>query len=103
MPRKYFETKLNYHLKPFSLADKIYYNSELDNPATEDKDESFKSEQYLADEAFIARVAQADTKAGYDYNQNPMHAGAYKVKKWEQGQSIQAGSQRKLYFWQTVT
>jgi len=98
MPRKYFETKLNYHLKPFSLADKNYYNPDLDNPATEDKDESFKSEQYLADEAFIARVAQADNKVGYDYNQNPMHAGAYKVKKWEQGQSIQLEANENYIF-----
>jgi len=99
MPRKYFETKLNYHLKPFSLADKNYYNPELDNPATEDKDESFKSEQYLADEAFINKVTTlSDANVGYDYNQNPMHAGAYKVKKWEQGQSIQLEANENYIF-----
>ena len=47
---------------------------------------------------FIARVAQADTKAGYDYNQNPMHAGAYRVKKWEQGQSIQLEANENYIF-----
>lgn len=88
MPRKYFESKLNYHLEPFSLVDKTYYDPEKDNPATEEVDESFKSEKFLADEAFINKVVAADAAVNYDYMRNPMHAGAYKVQKWEQGQSI---------------
>lgn len=82
MPAHYFEKNFQYTLKPYSLLDKKYYDPSKDNPATQEKDESFKSEQYLADEAFILKATQGE------YNQAPMHAGAYKVKKWERGQSL---------------
>lgn len=82
MPAHYFEQNYQYILKPYSLLDKTYYDPAKDNPATQDKDESYKSEQYLADEAFILKATQGE------YNQAPMHAGAYRVKKWERGQSL---------------
>ena len=81
-PRAYFEKKFNYHLDTFSLNDKNYYDPGKDDPATKDKDESFKSKKFLDDEKCINQVADSD------YNKNPMHNGAYKVAIWEQGQTI---------------
>jgi len=81
-PRHYFEKEMNYHLDTYNLNDKKYYDNSKDDPKTEDKDESYKSPKYLADEQFIIKASQSE------YNRNPMHAGPYKVQKWEQGQSI---------------
>lgn len=86
-PRHYFEKELNYHLDAFNMNDKKYYDPSKDDPKTTDKDESFKSEKFLADEQFINKATQSDTET-YNYIKNPMHAGPYKVKKWELGQSI---------------
>ena len=82
MPAHYFEKNFQYTLPSFDLLDKKYYNPDLDNPETQEKDESFKSEQYLEDESFILKATQGE------YNQAPMHAGPYKVKNWEIGQSM---------------
>jgi peptide/nickel transport system substrate-binding protein len=86
-PRHYFEKEINYHLDTYNLNDKKYYDPSADNPNTKEKDESYKSEKFLSDEQFITKATQSDS-ANYDYIKNPMHAGPYKVKKWEQGQSI---------------
>jgi len=82
MPRNYFEKKLQYALKSYDIKDKSYYDSNRDDPETEDKDESFKSAQYLKDEEFVQKVVASD------YNQKPMHNGSYTVANWQQGQSI---------------
>jgi peptide/nickel transport system substrate-binding protein len=89
MPRAYFEKAFNYHLDNFSINDKTYYDPSKDDPKTDKVDESFKSKKFLEDEKFILQCTESDlTKNKIDYNKNPMHAGAYKVKKWEQGQTI---------------
>lgn len=82
MPKHFFEDQFQYHLDSYNLNDKKYYDNTKDDPKTTDKDESFKSAKYLSDEQFITKASNSD------YNRNPMHAGPYKVKKWEQGQSI---------------
>lgn len=89
MPRAYFEKTFNYHLDSYSLNDKSYYDPTQDDPETENIDESFKSEKFLEDEAFIMKCTESDLKRNkIDYNTNPMHNGAYKVKKWVHGQTI---------------
>lgn len=86
-PRHYFEKEFNYTLKTYLLNDKKYYDPSKDDPKTEDIDESYKSEQYLADEQFINKATQSNSNT-IDYLESPMHAGPYRVKKWELGQSI---------------
>jgi peptide/nickel transport system substrate-binding protein len=89
MPRAYFEKAFNYHLDNFSINDKTYYDPSKDDPKTDKVDESFKSAKFLADEKFILQCTESDiAKNKIDYNKYPMHNGAYKVKKWEQGQTI---------------
>ncbi len=78
MPRHYFEEKYDYHLEPYSLHDPNYYI-----PPSEENPDGFKSERFLADEAFILKAANDER-----YNTNPLHAGPYKVRRWEEGQSI---------------
>ena len=92
MPRAYFEKTFNYHLDTFNLNDKSYYDPSQDDPNTKDIDESFKSKKFLEDEQFIFKCVESD------YNQKPMHAGAYKVKKWVQGQSITLESNKNYIF-----
>ena len=77
-PRKYFEEKNSYKLDSFDLNDPNYYI-----PPKDEKDQGFKSEKYLADEKFITACANDDL-----YGVQPLHAGAYRVQKWEQGQTI---------------
>lgn len=81
-PAHYFEKNFQYTLQPYSLNDPRYYDPSKDNLATQEKDESFKSAQYLKDEEFILKASQGE------YNTAPLHAGPYKVKKWERGQSL---------------
>lgn len=88
MPRTYFEKEFNYHLEKYDLSDKNYYDPSKDDPKTEKVDESYKSKKYLEDEIFVQQCTTSDVKNKIDYNKRPMHAGAYKVKKWELGQSI---------------
>ncbi|HOI24942.1 MAG TPA: ABC transporter substrate-binding protein [Caldisericia bacterium] len=78
MPRKYFEDKFAYHLDPFDINDPSYYA-----PPSEEKPDGFKSEKCLADEKFIT-----DCSTDELYNTQPLHAGPYRVQKWEQGQTI---------------
>ncbi len=77
-PRKFFEEKYSYHLEPFDLNDPSYFV-----PPSEENPDGFKSEKYLADEKFVTDCANDDV-----YNVQPLHAGPYKVQKWEQGQTI---------------
>lgn len=79
MPKKWFTNKFNYDLKPYNLNDPNYYKE--DNPDTPE-DETFKSEQYKKDEAFIRDAVESE------YKENPLHCGAYKVKSWLKGQTI---------------
>ncbi len=83
MPRHYFEEKYDYHLEPYSLLDKSYYDPSLDDPSTEYIDESFKSEKYLKDEEFLMNCIMDE-----EYNTNPIHAGPYQVSSWKQGKEI---------------
>jgi len=79
MPKKWFTEKFNYELKPYNLNDPNYYVE--DNPDTPE-DETFKSEQYKNDEAFIRKAVESE------YKEKPFHCGAYKVKNWVKGQTI---------------
>jgi peptide/nickel transport system substrate-binding protein len=78
MPRKFFEEKYDYHLEDFSINDPTYYI-----PPSEANPDGFKSEKFLLDEQFVTAISKDDV-----YNINPLHAGPYRVQKWEQGQSI---------------
>ena len=89
MPRAYFEKAFNYHLDNYSINDKTYYDPSKDDPNTDEVDESFKSKKFMEDEEFILKCTESNfAKNGIDYNNYPMHNGSYKVKKWEQGQTI---------------
>lgn len=66
MPRHYFEEKYGYHLEPFDLNDKTYY----------------ESDRFYQDEEFI-NLCSMD-----EYNTNPLHTGPYKVSTWEEGKKI---------------
>ena len=75
MPKHYFNYEFNY-----SLNDPNYYIS--DDPDTEEEEQTFKSEQYLKDEAWISKIVESE------YKERPLHCGPYKVKSWERGQTI---------------
>ena len=75
MPKHYFNYEFNY-----SLNDPNYYIS--DNPDTPEEEKTFKSEQYLKDEAWITKIVESE------YKERPIHCGPYKVKSWERGQTI---------------
>ncbi len=85
MPAHWFEEKFDYVLEPYNINDKLYYDYDMDDPATQEN-EAYVSQKCKDDADFIVAATQGDTEN--PYGKNPMHAGPYKVKSWERGQTI---------------
>ena len=86
MPAHWFEEKFDYVLEPYDINDKSYYDYDQDIEETTEN-EAYVSDKCKADADFIVSATSGD--AGEDsYGRAPVHAGCYKVKSWERGQTI---------------
>ncbi len=88
MPRHYFEEKFDYHLEPYSLNDPDYFM-----PPSSDNPEGYKSERFYQDETFIRKCANDEL-----YNTQPLHAGPYRVKEWNESQNYIILEPNEHYF-----
>lgn len=85
MPSHWFEEQFDYVLEPYNINDKSYYDYEMDDRDTQEN-EAYVSQKCKDDADFIVAATQGDAENAY--GRNPLHAGAYKVKSWERGQTI---------------
>jgi peptide/nickel transport system substrate-binding protein len=85
MPAHWFEENFDYVLEPYDINDKSYYDFDADDPVTQDN-EAYVSQKCKDDADFIVEATKGDSENAY--GKNPVHAGCYKVKSWERGQTI---------------
>jgi peptide/nickel transport system substrate-binding protein len=85
LPAHWFEEQYDYVLEPYNINDKSYYDYDMDDPNSQEN-EAYVSQKCKDDANFIVSATQGDAKNAY--GRNPLHAGPYKVKSWERGQTI---------------